>query len=164
MNKLKLTGFMSAILLMLTISSCKKDKYGNTNITSSNTITATNWISESDDGTNYVFKSANSWDVITQDIVDNGVVLGYYKQGSEWLALPYSEDGDTYSLNFNFSFEVGKIYIYADGWENPISPNPSDFNGLVFRFVAISEHQRMANPNVDLTNYEEVKRVFEIKD
>lgn len=169
MKTIKLSVLFSAILLMLTITSCKKDKYqpvgdyGNANTTSSNTINATNFTEISNDGTNWEYHSQLTWGVITQDIMDNGIIVGYMKVGSEWVALPFGQDEDTYSFNYNFSIETGKINVYIQGWST-FGVSSSNWNGITFRFVAISQEGRMSHPNIDLTNYEEVKMTYDLEE
>lgn len=160
------------------IASCSKDKYqpkgdyqpkgnyGNANITSSTTVTLNNWANDYDDGINYEYSSTVTWASITQDIKDKGIVMVYADDGSgSWQALPYTDAGDDYySASFNFSFKVGSVKVIANGFDDTGSPAPSDFSGLIVRVVAISTASRMANPNVDLKNYNEVKKVFNLKD
>ena len=82
-----------------------------------------------------------------------------------WVALPYSFADDDYSsLTFNYSFTVGSVNIMIDGFEELFSYVASDWNGTVVRIVAIASSSRMAHPDVDLKNYNEVKRVFNLKD
>ena len=172
MKTLKFTGIISAILLMLSITSCKKDKYqpvgdyGNANVISSNTVTLNAWSTLSDDGVNFHFESNVLWGEITQEIVDNGAVMVYFKFiGSDWIALPFTISDDNYSsLNMNYYFSVGEVNIQATGFDDLIDYNASDFNGTTVRVVVITQEGRMSHPNVDLSNYEEVKRVFNLKD
>ena len=39
-----------------------------------------------------------------------------------------------------------------------------DFNGTLIRIVAIASSNRMAHPEVDFKNYNEVKKAFDLKD
>lgn len=165
----------AVMIIAATFTSCAKDgetgpagpagTNGNANVVASNTVTLNNWISIFDDGTNYLFESTVSWAGITQAIKDNGAVMVYMYDGvSNWYALPYSDDGDTYSENFNYSFTVGQVVIEVNGWDATLSPNPSDYNGAVVRIVAIAASVRVANPDVDWTDYNQVKTVLNLKD
>lgn len=172
MKTIKLTGLISAIMLMLTITSCKKDKYqpvgdyGNANIISSNTLTLNNWSVVNDDGVNFEFETTVLWGEITQEIVDNGIVMVYIKfSSSDWIALPFSFSDDNYSsLSINYSFSVGQVDISVLGFDDVNDHNASEFNGTTARVVVMSQEGRMSHPNVDLTDYEEVKRVYNLKD
>lgn len=158
-----------AFAVAISQSSCKKDKYqpigdyGNANIISSNTVTLNNWISNYDDGINFDFSSIVTWGEITQDIVDKGIVMVYMQSGSRWIALPFTYSDDTYAgYNFSFAFSVGQIEINVAGYDDSVSPNPSDFNGIVIRAVAMSQETRAAFPDLNLNNYEEVNQVFKL--
>ena len=168
-------SIFAAMIIVVTFTSCAKDgetgpagpagTNGNANVVASNTVTLNNWISIFDDGTNYLFESTVNWTGITQAIKDNGAVMVYMDDGAgSWYALPYSEDEDTYSLDFNFSFTVGQVVIEVTGWDATLSPNPSDFNGTVVRIVAIAASAKIANPGVDWTDYNQVKTVLNLKD
>jgi len=165
-------GILLLIIGVTIFNACKKDEYqpkgdyGNANISSSTTVTLNSWASDFDDGINYSFSSIVTWSSITQDIKDKGIVMVYANDGSgSWIALPYTDGGDDYYSNsLNFSFKVGSVTIITNGFDDTGSPNPSDYNGLVVRIVAISTASRKANPNVDLKNYNAVKEAFNIKD
>ena len=157
------------------VSSCQKDKYqpkgdyqpagdyGNGTITYSNTVNLTGWTSDYDDGTNFTFHIDVLWSSITSWVKDNGIVMVYAKSGAEWVALPANFSGSGYSISYNFSFDVGKVTIEASGYDTP-SPNTVDFDGTLVRIVVISEAGKLANPNVNYNDYNEVKRIFNLKD
>ena len=153
------------VVALTLFTSCKKDEvtYGNSDLTTSNTVALNNWSADYDDGINFGFVGVLSWGEITQSVIDNGVVLVYLKgNGGSWYSIPYSLTSNDYSYNFSYSFEVGKVSIYCDGFDNNGSPNPSDFNGNEYKIVVIDKHQIQANPNIDLTNYEDVSNAFKL--
>lgn len=153
------------VVALTLLTSCKKDEvtYGNSDLTTSNTVALNNWYADYDDGINFNFVGVLSWAELTQSVIDNGVVLVYGKlDGVKWYALPYSDAGNDYSYAFNYSIEVGKVNIYCNGYDNSGSPNPSDLNGTDYKIVIIDKHQIQANPNVNLTNYEDVSNAFKL--
>lgn len=170
--KIKSSFLFIALLASATIfNGCAKDgatgpagKDGNANVTSSNTVTLNNWSSDFDDGTDYTYSSTISWASITQAIKDKGIVMVYAddKAGS-WVALPYTDAGTGYSSTLNFYVKVGSVKIEYTGYDSP-SPGTSSLNGTIVRIVAIASSSREAHPNVDLKNYNEVKKVFNLKD
>lgn len=167
----KINLLIWVLFVGILFSSCKKDKYqpvgdyGNANVTTSNTTTLNNWATDYDDGFNFGFSTILTWEVITQSVVDNGIVMVYLQDGSSWIALPYTESSDDiYVLSFNFSFQVGQIKIEVSGFDDVYNWGTSDFNGLVVKTVVISEEGRMMHPNLDYTNYNEVNKVFNLKD
>jgi len=180
--KKSILSTITVIAVMLTsifvFDGCKKPKdgingkdgatgaTGNANVTSSNTVTLNNWTEDFNDGVNYSFHSTVSWASITQAIKDKGVVMAYADDGAGgWIALPYTDAGDDYySMTVNFSFKVGSVDIIINGFDDITPYVASDWNGTVVRIVAIASSSRMAHPDVDLKNYNEVKKVFNLKD
>jgi hypothetical protein len=159
---------------VLTFTSCKKENYddkyqakgdyGNSSIVTSNTVTLNNWSSDYDDGINYEFSSSISWPLLTQAIVDNGAIMAYLKEGSDYIALPFGYSEDTYfSENWNFSFSSGNAKIYVVGFDDSGSPSTSDYNGSVVKLVAISAEIKALYPEVDFNNYTQVASVFGLK-
>ncbi len=140
---------------------------GNANVIASTTFTLNNWTSNFDDGINFNYSASASWAGITQAIVDKGVVVVYFDDGSGgWVALPYSYAEDTYSsTTINFSFSVGMVAVEYTGFDDSGSFGASALNGLLaIRIVAISASNREAYPNVNWSNYNEVKAVLNLKD
>jgi hypothetical protein len=91
-----------------------------------------------------------------------GGTSGYYVQ------LPYVSDGNGTTLppiNFwsEFNESNGLIFVNTTKVEDGSSPWLSTIT-LDFKAVLISSSQRNANPNLDLTNYNEVKKAFNLKD
>lgn len=93
---------------------------------------------------------------VTQSIVNNGVVLAYFRNTgatTSWNALPYTEAGNTLTLT---AFGVG----YVDLKANFVA------NGLDFRFVIIpgtSLTSMMANnPTLNLNNFSQVQAALHI--
>jgi|GEM_PF-2303226 len=152
----------------LFLNSCKKDddsdlqpkgNYGV--ITSSSTVTLNNWTSDYDDGTEYNYSSSVSWPAITQNIVDKGIVMVYEYDGiSSWYALPYSDGGSGWSDALNFAVSAGRVYFLNSGYDDTGSPGASSMNGTVVRIVAIDNAGKIANPDLDWTNYNEVCKRF----
>ncbi len=107
--------------------------------------------------------SGNAWvsqigfTQITQSIVDNGTIQVFIQYGTEWWALP-DIDGKN-----------STVYGFAPGYVSLINSN-SDFTPAVnpgvrvFKIVIISQIKKQDNPDVDWTDYKEVKRVLKLKD
>jgi hypothetical protein len=93
---------------------------------------------------------------ITQDIVDEGMVLVYVRNTgttTSWYALPYSVGGDTIDL---LSFGVGYVDLQA---------NFTQANAFDFRVVVIpgSGLTTIAARRVNVKNFSEVQRAFHLK-
>lgn len=93
---------------------------------------------------------------ITQDIVDSGVVLAYFRTtGSTgaYYALPYSEAGRTITLS---DFGVGYVNIKAN-----FSQSGLDFKIVVIPGGSVTTLQ-VAHPNINFKNYSEVASALHI--
>tara|TARA_R110000782_G_scaffold237188_1_gene323453 strand:- start:185201 stop:185656 length:456 start_codon:yes stop_codon:yes gene_type:complete len=89
--------------------------------------------------------------IVTQSIVNSGSVMTYIQESpGTWIALPINTN-----YNIVYSYSVNNVRVY-------VSPQPSGYDK--FKVVAIASSARLANPNVDYTNYEEVKATFNLKD
>lgn len=99
---------------------------------------------------------------ITQSVLDRGIVSVFRKYTSstgatEWSPLP---DTNT-NINISFNYGLGYIIFFAQSTNAVAIPNPGI---ITFRYVVITPTNRMANPNTDWKNYEEVKRTLNLPD
>ncbi len=141
---------------MLIISGCKKGndgpqgEDGNANVIGTNIITVNNWSQQGS-----VWRADLTVGEITKDVVDRGLVQIFKKYGPEWWALPDINGGTmTY-----FGYDVGYVSLMisnVDG-STPSFPNTTDF-----RVVVISPSNLAAHPDVDFSNYEELKSTFNL--
>lgn len=171
MKKVKQIGFIMLVCISTTmINGCAKDGAtgpqgtpgtngtngvdGNANVVGSNTIS----ITSSDWSLASSFYSTSFTSVaITQAIVNNGAVMVYEKLGNSWQCMPY-----TTGLNErDFTFSVGAFKIWSHNTDDSIPTNPGP---QTYRIVAISASGLIANPNVDLKNYQVVKMTFGLSD
>jgi len=96
------------------------------------------------------WSSNNAWlysTDITEAIVNSGSVQVYMETSSysgKWAALPFNSSG----VNVIYAYEVNYVNIVA-------SPQPTSHER--FKIVIIASSARLANPNIDYTNYYEVK-------
>ena len=95
---------------------------------------------------------------ITQAVVDRGTVSVFYQSGSVWMALPNSNPQNHYFSNFGFVLGSVSVYLVAEpGYTITLGTT-------IFRVVVISPSNRMANPNTDWNNYDEVKKALKLAD
>ena len=174
MKTIKRTVLLTLIASVSLLFSCAKDgkdglpgpagsagPAGNANV-KSQTFTS-NWVhigtqGQSGDG----FLSTHSSSIITSDIVNNGAVLAYYFNSTlnAWITLPFSEPFSSWTSHWRYNYKNNLInFIKEDS--DFFTSNPGN---ITFKVVAIASSARLANPNVDYTNYEEVKATFNLKD
>lgn len=128
---------------------------GNANVIGTNTVTISSWTSLASGSLWYTSLSATG---ITQSIVDRGMVSVFIQISSgSWTAMPYTI-GNT---SWFYDFGVGFINIYKTNTNAAVIANP----GLqTFRVVIISPSNKMANPNTDWNDYNQVKQALHLVD
>lgn len=154
---------------MTTLVGCKKDyitkedadnKYvqqGANNNTVQTEVFTTNsnqWI-QSGSSSSYFYNHSST--KITSDVISNGAVMVYLGDGSGnlWIAMPFSRSG----LEFMYGIEPSNVQVDISQSNGLMPNNPG---GQQFKVVIIPPSGMKANPNVDLTNYNEVAKVFNL--
>ena len=152
-------------LIAMTFSNCEKvtvtgpagedGKDGNANVVSSS-ITSGSWSFVSPS-----WSQSFSYSAITQDILDNGAVLVYVASGVNYYQLPYTfYPTSSYSRTYNYVHYLGGLKVYVTDSDL----NTSEPGTLKFKVVVIEASGLMKNPNVDLNNYQAVKKAFNLTD
>ena len=162
---------LSILFSVLTFTSCKKDDdsglqpKGNYPEVSTLlfSLTSANWghvgtAGTSGDGYVADLLATN----ITADIAATGTVLCYVSpDNATWLQLNYTIPFSTWSESWIGFFSTGHYGIEV---------MDSDFltqmpTGTTYaRLITMTHTARLQNPNVDLSNYNEVKKAFNLKD
>ncbi len=131
---------------------------GNANVTGIADVTTTSdsWTQEAANGT--FWKTTILMPEITQAVVDRGIVSVFKKyQGGVWNAIPYAYYGESW----NFGFFNGGVNIFCVSLNGNSIPNPAV---QTFRVVIITASNRMANPDTNWNNYDEVKTALKLQD
>ena len=159
-----------ALTMGLTLTSCKKGdtgpagtpgingKDGNANVVSSS-IKSSAWTYNATDKN---WEISFTYATITQSIIDKGAVLVYMKVGSGYNQLPLTYyPTENYSTTLEVNTYVGGVTILAQDSDLTQGNNPGE---QTFKIVVIAASQLVKHPEVDLTNYKEVKNTFNIID
>lgn len=157
-NSIKL---MTLVLSLIVVVSCKKDddsayqQKGNYPTLYSKQYTVT-WTLNAP-GYFCTIDDAN----ITQAVVDNGYVEVYLSNDSGgWIALPITMPvTSTYATTYTPVHYLGGVTIWAYDTDTQQTADPGS---TTFKVVIISAVARQANPTLDLNNYEEVKKTFNL--
>ena len=151
-----------SILVAFVLPSCQKEEdvdivYGNTNMLSKTlTVYGSQW---------YFVDPTYIVDIvvpeITQDVVDNGAVMAYYRNGyGEWQAMPITNPMDnTYASVYAFSFWNGHVSLYKTDTDL-LTLSPTDMD---VKLVIFSLKSEMENYDIDWSNYSEVSAHFNLK-
>lgn len=89
----------------------------------------------------------------------NGGVFVYWQSGTTYIGLPITIIDQEFYYKYDTGGWVEVDVRSASG--NTSIPSPSLYN---FKIVVIPPAARVANPNVNYKNYEEVKNAFNLKD
>jgi hypothetical protein len=94
---------------------------------------------------------------LTQNIVDYGTVQVFVQYGTEWWAMP-----DINGINsMQYGYKLGYVSLLNSNSNGSLPINPGT---KVFKVVVISQMKKKENPNVSWNNYNEVKKVLNLKD
>jgi len=168
MKNLKKVLHLFVIASVLTTFSCTKEgkqgvagvdgKNGNANVTSSTiVISGSQWFYQAP---SYLIDL--SYSTITTDVINNGAVLIYYSaNGTGFEQLPTTlYFFNNVSTTINAVASVGNVRLaYTD---SDLTQPQLPFV-MTIKVVVIPSAQRLANPNIDYTNYYEVKGAFNLK-
>ena len=152
--------FISCIAVIL-LNGCTKEgpagPAGNANVQSS-TITFSSWLWDSSN--NYDYADFN-WSPITSAIVNSGAVFIYVNTATGWVALPRTiYPTSSLSESQRIVYNVGTFRIIVqDSDLNP--PNPA-LGSWTIKVVAVASSIIKTNPNVNWSNYLEVKKTFNL--
>ncbi len=145
---------LSVLLLALTTVSCKgpigpAGLNGNANVTTiSFSNSAVTWTA----GT-YLNAISNvflySTALVTQDIVDHGLVLGYFSVDDTWYPMPFTWDGGS-SLwqRVTFTYRLNEIKLYSYQASGGLTPG-----GIaIWKFILITDNTVARRPGSDATS------------
>ena len=163
MKIIKLVTIGLLIAGATTFSNCAKDgatgpagEDGNANVVSSS-ITSGSWTFLSPS-----WSQSFTYSAITQDILDNGAVLVYVAEGVNYYQLPYTfYPSSSYSRTYKYVHYLGGLKVYVTDSD---LTTPDDPGTLKFKVVVIEASGLIKNPNVDLNNYQAVKKAFNLTD
>lgn len=161
--------FLALVAFSTTIAfiGCKKEgaagkdgKDGNANVTSL-TLTTSSWTWDATNKWRY-----SVWTGVTalsSEVCSGGAVMVYQNTTGGYVALPLTINiSGTISEHDFFEYNTGNMYIFIENSDlsDPIAqiPIPTEY-----KLVCIPPAGMIQHPNVDLRNYNEVCRTFNLK-
>ncbi|HEY6162749.1 MAG TPA: hypothetical protein VI112_16080 [Bacteroidia bacterium] len=162
----KLYNFLFVLVITtLLASGCKKEgpqgPPGNANIIH-HTFSISSW---SNNGYNW-YSNLNVSELNSSNINTASVQVYFSVSNGTWVAVPYTEvtSPSNYFMNFLSSAGTVEITWTYNGVGLGSDPNAYYSATVQAKVVVIPPSARMKHPNVDLNNYEEVKKAFGIID
>lgn len=164
MKKLIQFAILSFISAMF-ISGCKKQGApgadGNANVMYA-TFTATSWAWDSP----YYYTNI-SMPELTSENINTAAVMVYFSTGSAWIALPYTQyNSPAQNYIMGFSSSVGNVQVtwfYDTSLSDGVNPNTYYGTNVQYKIVVIPPKVMQANPDLDIRNYKEVQKRFNLK-
>ena len=164
---MKKIGTLMLGLLVVTsfLGACKKKEGpagpagadGNANVKSVTVSTvAADWTGDGVAGYSITINAP----IITADIVATGAVMCYMDISGTTYALPYSYLYNGFTRHMLFDYAAGTLTVDRRD-DDGATTNPGSSNAKI-KIVAISSSGLIQHPNVDFSNYEEVKEAFDL--
>ncbi len=160
MKKLRILtlGLLAATALLST--SCKKAvtdhelNYPHTDINVQEyTVGANDWIGDGDG-----YTAGVTADMLTAELLTDGIVMCYIKEGNEYLAMPITRSYGAYISHWGFSHGTNSITFWNyDDDGATIPPGVQTFKIAVFTQAGL-----IAHPDVDIQDYESVEKAFNL--
>lgn len=106
---------------------------------------------------------------ITPVVVDQGAVLGFFREQGTWTAMPYTfgvESPDLpavdYTITMGYGYDDGIVEVFyeASTVEAPIDLQPD----RRIKIVILDDLAFSRQANIDLTDYESLKKHFNLSD
>lgn len=103
------------------------------------------------------------WDILDEETVDNGMVLGYlqFEGTTSWHALPFSTPFENDLVNLRYVFDIDSFDLLLEGEvadNNEV--NEDLFDGDVLRVVAIPPSLIVRGKGLDYRNYIQVAEIY----
>ena len=155
-------------ILCSTLNGCKKEgppgPAGSANVTTAN-FEVYNW---SWSGSYYYYADLNVPE-LNSDNLQSAAVMVYFSTngGNAWIAVPYTQYESPYNYYMGFATFTNTVQVtwfYDSSLSAGDDPNQHYGVNVKYKVVVIPPSQRLANPDLDLTNYEQVKARFSLED
>jgi hypothetical protein len=170
---------LSVLLLAMATVSCKgpvgpAGPTGNANVTTigfpNSAVTWTEGLYLG--ATSNVF--AYSTALVTQDILDHGLVLGYLFNGDSWYPLPFTwDEGSTNWQRVTFSYKLNEIKLFAYTDAGSFAPSISKWKFILITDNTVAHspgsvaksliESQLASAGVDIDNYLDVCAYYNLK-
>ncbi len=153
------------VFLIVALNGCKKGDpgtNGSANVTSG-VYSVSSWTYSSPQ------YSANfSVPDLTSANINTAAIMVYFSNGGNWIALPFTQYNSPYNYFMGFNTGIGNVqvtWIYDTSLSSGKDPNSYYSSAaLLYKVVIIPPSVMVANPNLDLKNYKDVKRRFNLTD
>ena len=159
-----------AITLLLTVTlltnGCKKEgpagPAGNANVTA-RTFSASSWAWSSP----YYYANFSMPEINSTNINSAAIMVYFRANSGNWSALPYTQYNSPYNYYMGFNTSNGNVqvtWVYDTSFSSGDDPNVFYSITVQYKIVVIPPAERLANPNVNLLDYNAVKAAYHLED
>jgi hypothetical protein len=103
------------------------------------------------------------WDILDEETVDNGMVLGYlqFEGTTSWHALPFNTPFENDFVNLRYVFDIDSFDLVLEGEVADNNELNADlFDGDVLRVVAIPPSWVVRGKGLDYRDYNQVAEFY----
>lgn len=168
MKTLKTISIITLLTIISLIQGCtKKGDVGPTGKDGSSNVSATVFqaSSWSWSAPNY-YINLNVPEITSENLTSAAIMVYFTKDNIKWTAVPFTQYNSTYNYFMGFNTSIGQVqvtWIYDTSLSSGDNPNVYYGVTVQYKVVVIPPAAKKANPNVDLSNYNEVKKAFNIE-
>lgn len=105
-------------------------------------------------------------EITSANINSAGVMVYYSVYQNVWISVPYTVYGTLHDYHMGFVYDPGTVEVtwMYDGTSAGSDPNTYYGTTVRCKVVVVPSAARLANPDIDWNDYEEVKERFDLKD
>lgn len=108
------------------------------------------------------YQSTQTCSIITPTIVSTGAVLAYFSASTtQWVALPYTEPNSTWTSHWTYGY-LANQFIFQTQDSDFLTVDPSG-SPLYVKVVCVAS-ARMGDPNINWSDYNDVKKKLNLPD
>ncbi len=113
----------------------------------------------------FISVASYSWGILDESTVDEGLVLAYiqFDGSTAWQSLPLSTPFENDVVVLRYGFDIDNFDLILEG-ESPNNNqiNEGIFDGDIIRVIAIPPGHLFKGKNVDYSNFEQVKQIYNL--
>lgn len=105
-------------------------------------------------------------EITSANLESVGVLVYYSTQSNVWTSVPYTVYGTLHNYYMGFRYLPGIVEVtwLYDGPSSGSDPNAYYGVNVKCKVVVVPSSAKVANPDLDWNNYEEVSRRFDLKE
>jgi hypothetical protein len=156
-----LTGLIAALSVFIS-SGCRDQAVDPATQVSSHTYSVSSWYWSAP----HHYVDLGVEELTSSNLNSAGVMVYYSVSSGTWISVPYTVYGTVHDYHMGFHYAAGTVRVtwLYDGPSSGSDPNSYYSATVKCKVVVIPSSARLAHPDVDWNNYEEVRQRFHLND